>query len=473
MVFTSITFLALFLPAFLAVYYLIPQKHLAWRNAVLLVFSFIFYGWGGVRYLGLLLFSVTVNYLSGLFVGPERGLRIRKVGLTLSIVLNLAVLCVFKYTGFVSSVFRGAGIMVPQVSIALPIGISFYTFQGMSYVLDVYRGKAKVSRNPLTVALYISLFPQLVAGPIVRYADVANELTAREHTIGCFASGTERFMLGFAKKLLLADAMGAIADRAFLRTGTELLTLPLSWIGIVAFALQIYFDFSAYSDMAIGLGRMAGFHFSENFRDPYLSASVTEFWRRWHISLSTWFRDYVYIPLGGNRCAKPRQAFNLLLVWTLTGLWHGANWTFLAWGVYYGVLILIEKFVIGDRIDKIPGWIRHFLTMLLVLFGWVLFRADSITDACVYFRSMFGMNEGAKWGEAVYVLRENVWEIFASFLFLFPWKQKIMQWNEALGEGKGRTAIQILITVFSVAAFIVAYGKLASGSFSPFIYFQF
>ena len=473
MVFTSVTFIVFFLPAFLAVYYLVPERHLRVRNAVLLLFSIVFYGWGGLAYLGLLALSVLINTLSGFFIGKSRNQRVRKTVLILAVVLNLALLGIFKYGSFTLSCLSGLGFGVPAISIALPIGISFYTFQGMSYVIDVYREKVPHASDPLTVALYIALFPQLVAGPIVRYSDIADELVERQHTVTGFASGLIRFLFGFGKKLLLADVMGVIADRAFLRTGTVLLTLPLSWIGAITFALQIYFDFSAYSDMAIGLGRMAGFHFSENFRDPYLSDSITEFWRRWHISLSSWFRDYVYIPLGGNRCGKGRQIFNLMIVWTLTGLWHGANWTFILWGIYYGILLIIEKFILGERLNFIPRPLRHLVTLFFVLIGWVIFRSDSVGNVFVYLRSMFGVGVILDYREAVYVLREYAWELGASLILLIPWRTWAGSLNERFGEGKGRTAFEVSFAVLAILVFAAAYIKLASGSFSPFIYFQF
>ena len=471
MLFTSITFISFFLPAFFALYYLIPKNLVRARNAVLLLFSVVFYAWGGVGYLALLAASVAVNYLTGIALGAagERA-GLRRAILAASVILNLALLGVFKYANFVTSSLAAAGFAVKVTSIALPIGVSFYTFQGMSYVFDVYRGNAAVAKNPLVVALYISLFPQLVAGPIVRYADVERELTFRTYSASEFASGAVRFMLGFAKKLVLANSVGEIADAAFSRVGTELMSTPLAWLGAIAFTFQIYFDFSAYSDMAIGLGRMIGFHFNENFDYPYIAASVTEFWRRWHISLSTWFRDYVYIPLGGNRRGVPRQIFNLFVVWTLTGLWHGANWTFILWGLYYGVLLIFEKFVIGKRLEKIPKAIRHVVTLFLVVVGWVLFRADSIADALSYLGAMFGSAAGDL-REFVYLCRQYAIELALSAAAALPVKVWI---EKRLGrKGSVPPKAQIAAALFAFAVFAFAYMKLVSGSFAPFIYFQF
>ena len=470
MVFTSVAFTVFFLPAVILVYNVVPQRLIHVRNAVLLAFSLVFYAWGGVGYLSLLLVSVAINYLAGLAIGAAKtGKRILPRGvLCVAVFLNLALLGVFKYANFFTGILAGFGVG-KATSIALPIGISFFTFQGMSYVFDVYRGQAEVAKNPLKVALYISLFPQLVAGPIVRYTDVEAELASRHVSPSDFAEGAIRFMLGYGKKLLLANAMGEIADRAFSRTGTELLSSPLAWLGAVGFALQIYFDFSAYSDMAIGLGRMLGFHFNENFDYPYVSSSVTEFWRRWHISLSTWFRDYLYIPLGGNRCRVPRQIFNLLVVWSLTGLWHGANWTFIVWGLWYGALLIIEKFVIGKRIERIPRVIRHAVTLILVLIGWVLFRSDTLGNAVEYVRAMFGFRF-ADVREFVFLLREYTVELVVSLVAIFPIKKIILS---RLGGKRASPVLQILTASFSFVVFGAAYMRLVSGSFMPFIYFQF
>ena len=470
MLFSSVTFIAFFLPLFLAAYYLVPKRFTQGRNAVLLLFSIVFYAWGGVGYLALIFASIATNYLSGLFIGRFGAKGARRAVLVVCVVCNLALLGVFKYANFATATLASWGLPVAVTSIALPIGISFYTFQGLSYVFDVYKGDAASAKNPLTVALYISLFPQLVAGPIVRYTDVERELTARTYSSSEFASGAVRFAMGFGKKLILANAVGEIADEVFSRTGTSLLSAPLAWLGAIAFSLQIYFDFSAYSDMAIGLGRMIGFHFNENFDYPYISSSVTEFWRRWHISLSSWFRDYVYIPLGGNRRGVPRQIFNLLVVWALTGMWHGANWTFIVWGLYYGVLLIVEKFVLGKALDRVPRVLRHIVTLLLVAVGWVLFRSETLGGAWTYLRAMFGFG-GASLSEFVYLLREYAPELVISFVAVLP----VKRWALARIERGGKTPAwaQIAVCATALAVFAIAYMKLVSGSFMPFIYFQF
>ena len=467
MSFTSVIFITVFLPVFLICYFAVPAKKIRVRNMVLFLFSLVFYAWGGVRYLALLLASVLLNYLGGLLVHCCDGsVRRRRAALALIVTGNVLLLGVFKYANFVTGTLASAGLPVAVTAISLPIGISFYTFQGMSYVFDVYRGRAALAKSPLTVALYISLFPQLVAGPIVRYTTVERELTDRRTTVPEFAAGAVRFMLGFGKKVILANAMGEIADQVFSRSGTALLTTPLAWLGAAAFTLQIYFDFSGYSDMAIGLGRMLGFHFNENFSYPYIADSITDFWRRWHISLSSWFRDYIYIPLGGNRRGVPRQILNLLVVWSLTGLWHGANWTFILWGLYYGLLLILEKFLIGDRLRRIPGVFRHILTLLLVMIGWVLFRSATITDAADYLAVMFGAGGSAP-AETVYLLREYAVALVLSLVAILPVRDRLLS---RLGNG---TAVQLGTAVFAMAVFFLSYMRLVSGSFMPFIYFQF
>lgn len=371
MLFSSTVFLLGFLPCLFICYFIIPQgkngKFLWWKNIVLLLFSLVFYAWGGVAYLGILLTSIAVNYVGGLLVTIPKSRKLQKLILFLAMAANLGLLGWYKYANFAASVMISLGLSVEIPNVVLPIGISFFTFQGASYVIDVYRRDARVQKNPLNVALYVALFPQLVAGPIVRYTTVENELTSRSHTLKSFSDGVVRFMLGFGKKMIIANAMGEIADGIFGMDTATSLTTPLAWVGAVAYTLQIYFDFSAYSDMAIGLGRMFGFHFNENFNYPYIASSVTDFWRRWHISLSSWFRDYVYIPLGGNRCSKGRHIFNLMVVWSLTGLWHGANWTFIVWGMYFGVLLITEKYLLAKVLPKIPVVIRHIATLLIVI----------------------------------------------------------------------------------------------------------
>ena len=390
MVFSSYVFLFLFLPILIVCYYLVPSKFRNARNTVLLFFSLIFYGWAGPKYLLLLGLSIAINWSGSAIIYLLRKPIWKKVSLAIVIVANISIFVIFKYTDFfitnINSIF---GSSIALTGIILPVGISFYTFQGMSYVIDVYRDPSLYLKNPLKVALYITLFPQLVAGPIVRFSDVAAEISCRrENTEEC-AAGLRRFVLGLAKKIILADTFGIIADQAF---SASSLTTGMAWAGAIAYTMQIYLDFSGYSDMAIGLGQFFGFHFVENFNYPYISKSVTEFWRRWHISLSTWFRDYVYIPLGGNRCSPCRQIFNMSVVWTLTGIWHGANWNFVLWGVYYLMWLILEKYILHQLLQKIPAVIRHITTLLIVLVGWVLFRANNLDHALSYLSCMIGRN---------------------------------------------------------------------------------
>lgn len=479
MLFSSTVFLLGFLPCLFICYFIIPQgkngKFLWWKNIVLLLFSLVFYAWGGVAYLGILLTSIAVNYIGGLLVTIPKSRKLQKLILFLAMAANLGLLGWYKYANFAASVMISLGLSVEIPNVVLPIGISFFTFQGASYVIDVYRRDARVQKNPLNVALYVALFPQLVAGPIVRYTTVENELTGRSHTLKSFSDGVVRFMLGFGKKMIIANAMGEIADGIFGMDTAASLTTPLAWVGAVAYTLQIYFDFSAYSDMAIGLGRMFGFHFNENFNYPYIASSVTDFWRRWHISLSSWFRDYVYIPLGGNRCSKGRHIFNLMVVWSLTGLWHGANWTFIVWGMYFGVLLITEKYLLAKVLPKIPVVIRHIATLLIVIISWVLFRSASITDALSYLGVMFGNSSGSGWSRyAFYYIRQYYPEWILGIIGVFPVKRLCESFIE---KHKENTAVfifgQFAPKIFAVIVFVLGYFKLVSGSFNPFIYFQF
>lgn len=477
MVFSSMVFLLGFLPCLIFFYFIVPQgkngRFLPWKNLVLLIFSLIFYAWGGVAYLGILGVSIAVNYIGGLLVTYPKSGKLKKLFLFIVMALNLGMLGWYKYAGFAAQAAVSLGIPVTVPEIVLPIGISFFTFQGMSYVIDVYRGDAHIQKNPLNVALYVALFPQLVAGPIVRYTTVESEIGMRSHTVKEFSDGIIRFMIGFGKKMILANAMGEIADQIF-GLNIEVLTTASAWIGAIAYTFQIYFDFSAYSDMAIGLGRMFGFHFEENFNYPYISSSVTEFWRRWHISLSRWFRDYVYIPLGGNRCSRLRHIFNLIVVWTLTGLWHGANWTFIVWGIYFGILLVAEKYLLSGILPKIPAVIRHAVTLLLVIVSWVLFRSDTISLAAQYVGVMFGAGGRLVSPDAFYYIRQYYPEFIISIAAVFPIRRII---ENIIEKHSGKLSVfvfgQLAPKAFAVIVFVLGYFKLVSGSFNPFIYFQF
>jgi len=472
MVFSSILFLFFFLPALFLVYFCVPKRFRAARNLVLLAFSLLFYACGGTDYLPVLLASIAANYLCGLLAAPGRPRAVRKTGLWGAVAFGVGMLGWFKYAGVFATSLNalGAGLPVPQV--VLPIGVSFFTFQGLSYVVDVYRGDAACQRNPLYVALYVALFPQLVAGPIVRYSTVEGKIARREETLPEFSQGAVRFLFGLGKKMLLANAMAEVADNVFaLPTGT--MAASLAWVGAVAYTFQIYFDFSAYSDMAIGLGRIFGFHFEENFNYPYISQSVTEFWRRWHISLSTWFRDYVYIPLGGSRRSRGRTVFNLTAVWLLTGLWHGADWTFVLWGGWFLLLLLGEKFLWGGALRRLPSPVRHIYAMMAVVISWVLFRAEDLPYAGGYLAAMFGFGGGAADGQTVYLLLEYWPEWAACILAALP----VRDWLRERLDGRG-TAPAALVREWSpklaaLALLGLSYMKLATGSFNPFIYFQF
>ncbi len=472
MVFSSISFLFLFLPVLLLCYFFIPKWARGIRNTVLLAFSLFFYAYSGVRFLLLMLVSIALNYSCGMLAGSSRPKAQRRLAVILAAVGGLGLLGWFKYAAFLAENLNALGCQLPVPEITLPIGISFFTFQGLSYVIDVYRGDAPVQKNPLYVALYIALFPQLVAGPIVRYTTVAEEIVSRQETLSDFSSGAIRFVFGLSKKLLLANALGAIADDIFALQGDALAT-SLAWLGALAYTGQIYFDFSAYSDMAIGLGRMFGFHFLENFNYPYISKSITEFWRRWHISLSTWFRDYVYIPLGGNRRGKLFQLRNLCIVWLLTGMWHGAAWTFIAWGVWYGALLIGEKFIWGRAWSKLPAAVQHVLTMVLVVIGWVLFRADTLSYAAAFVGSMFGAGSTLFDEVTIYYLRQYAPELICALLAIFPIKPAL---QSAL-ERRNTTASKLILSwappVIALLLFAVSYMQLVTGSFNPFIYFQF
>lgn len=470
MLFSSSVFLLAFLPLLLIIYFAIPQKFRTARNFVLVLFSLVFYGWGGAKYLVIMLASIAVNYVSGILVGSFSNKTVKKMCLTMSAVLNLGVLGYYKYIGFFSEIANRISPNIPVLQTALPIGISFFTFQGLSYVIDVYRNDAKVQKNPLYIALYISLFPQLVAGPIVRYTTVEDEISNRRESLGEFSDGLVRFMTGFGKKMILANPAGEIADSVFAASN---LTVSLSWIGALAYTAQIYFDFSAYSDMAIGLGKMFGFHFLENFNYPYIAHSVTDFWRRWHISLSTWFRDYVYIPLGGNRCSKPRHIINLLIVWGLTGFWHGASWNFIVWGLWFGVLLIFEKYLWGGFFKKHKVF-GHIYTMLAVVFGWVLFRADTLGNALDFAMSMLGLKGNAfSDGQSIYYLLEYLPEWILFVLCSMPLAQKL-KCRLALSDSFAAKFLYCWGVKFAAGAvFLIGYAKLVTGSFNPFIYFRF
>ncbi|HIR50586.1 MAG TPA: MBOAT family protein [Candidatus Avoscillospira avicola] len=463
MVFSSIPFLFVFLPVTLLGYFLIPGRYTGLRNAFLLVMNLIFYAYGEPVYVLLMLLSVAVNFSAGLLLQRAKTRRGKKAVLIASVVLNLGALAFFKYTGLVLETLRLApGLSwLPAVSVPLPIGISFYTFQAMSYVIDVYREDCPATRRFVDFAAYISLFPQLIAGPIVRYSDVAQQLQTRQCTVSGFSWGVKMFAVGLAKKVLLANQFALLWEQVAAEPAAY--GTLAAWCGILAYALQIYFDFGGYSDMARGLGAMLGFDFMVNFNYPYIARSITEFWRRWHISLSTWFRDYVYIPLGGSRCSKGKMARNLMIVWMLTGIWHGAGWNFLLWGVYYGLLLLLEKLVLKRFLDRLPSAVRWVYTIVLVLIGWVFFASKDFAAAGRYLAVLFTPVAGTAhlWLPGWLPLG-IVGAVAATPLGARLWSR----W-------KARSAAEAAAAVLCAAALLLSTASLVSGGYNPFIYFNF
>lgn len=470
MVFSSSVFLFGFLPLLFGFYFLAKDKY---RNYVLLLFSLVFYGWGGPSYLVLMIGLVMADYLFALAVDYFKPRYLKRLFLILAIISNIGILGYYKYTNFIvdniNNLF-GSSFVVEKI--VLPIGISFFTFQAMSYVIDVYRGDSAAQKNPFYVLLYVSLFPQLVAGPIVRYKTVENEIIKRETTVEGFAAGLERFIIGFAKKVIVSNQTGALADAIF---GMSSIDGPVAWLGAIAYTLQIYFDFSAYSDMAIGLGRIFGFHFEENFNFPYISRSITEFWRRWHISLSTWFRDYIYIPLGGNRKGLARQLFNMFVVWTLTGIWHGAEWNFILWGVYYFILLAIEKLFLLKWLDRLPKFLGHIYTLIAVIFGWVLFRCDDGLAHCIkYVKTMlrFHITEGGLEKVNLYLHQYGLY-LMIGIIFSFPIYRWLKGKIAAKCSGKAQVAAGAAGYVLLLGVFFVSVLFLVNSTYNPFIYFRF
>ena len=467
MVFSSLTFLMLFLPTVLLIYFAVPRQG---KNAVLFIFSLLFYAWGEPIYVGLMIFSTVLDYTCGWLVEKYRGTSKQKIGLLISVFTNLSLLFFFKYTDFfIGTINTVFGTDIAMLNLPLPIGISFYTFQTMSYTIDVYRGDAKVQKNILSFGAYVSLFPQLIAGPIVRYQDVADQLNERTHSFDRFGDGVKRFVTGLGKKVLLANNIGLLWD-AISKTTAENLTTLAAWLGIIAFAFQIYFDFSGYSDMAIGLGKMFGFEFLENFNYPYTSKSVTEFWRRWHISLGTWFRDYIYIPLGGNRKGLPIQIRNIAIVWLLTGFWHGASWNYVLWGVFYGLLLTAEKLFLLKWLKKAPAFVGHIYTMFAVLFGWVLFAFEDFGKGIAFLKTMFGGGSGFISNSTLYQILSYLPLLIVCLVAATPLAKKIY------GKLSCKAGEVVLLTVDSVriaGIMLLSIAYLISGSYNPFLYFRF
>ncbi len=467
MVFSSVTFLFYFLPIVLIAYFISPKRL---RNAILAVSSLLFYAWGEPRYIVIMLFSTALDYTCGLMIARAR----RRGGtgkgfLLVSMVGNLSVLGFFKYYNFLAgSVLALVGVQgLPVFDVALPIGISFYTFQTMSYTIDVYRGKVAAQRNLINFATFVTLFPQLIAGPIVKYTDIAQELddTGRG-SVDLFAEGVSRFIAGLAKKVLLANNIGLLWD-TLRETPIGQMSALGAWLGIIAYTFQIYFDFSGYSDMAIGLGKMFGFRFPENFNYPYISRSITEFWRRWHMTLSGWFREYVYIPLGGNRRGLGIQLRNILIVWLLTGLWHGASWNFLAWGLYYGVILLLEKLFLLKFLTRCPRVVQHIYTMLLVVLGWVLFAFDELARGAQYLGMMFGVGVPLVNDQSLFSLLSYLPMLVILILGATPLPKRLLE------APRLRPAVRMLMPALAVAALLLCTAYLVESGYNPFLYFRF
>ena len=472
MLFSSLTFLFAFLPLFFICYFVFKGRKA--RNFILFAFSLLFYAWGEPLYIFLMLFSLTANYLLARWLDRYEDNR-RKGVLVLAVVINLALLGVFKYASFAVETFNGiTGLSVPAPAIVLPIGISFYTFQILSYVIDVYRKNVKCQRNWAFLGAYLVAFPQLIAGPIVRYATVEEELTKREENLTDFANGLRRFIFGLAKKVLIANTMASVCDK-LIEFAPQQLGAAGGWIAALSYTLQIYFDFSGYSDMAIGMGLMMGFHYLENFNYPYIARSVTDFWRRWHISLSTFFRDYVYIPLGGNRVSLPRWILNMGIVWLLTGLWHGASWNFVLWGIYYFVLLIAEK-LISKKIKLNIPVLGNIGTLLFVVLGWVFFRAEDISFAGGWIAALFGgfgISGTGQMSLPILLQQCDVDTVFiitfiAAIILCTPVAKKL-----TAPHGEKTKPINIVSDIICLVLFLLCIANLASDSYNPFIYFRF
>ena len=458
MLFSSIPFLYYFLPAVFLVYFLAPGKL---RNGVLLLSSLIFYGWGEPKYVVLMVVTIAAFYLCGLAIDRAKSQRVKKVWLTVAVVVGIVLLTVFKYADFFLQSFAAVtGLSLPLLKLALPIGISFYTFQCLSYTVDVYRGNAKAQKDPIAFGAYVALFPQLIAGPIVRYVDIARELENRTTTLDDAMAGIRRFLVGLGKKVLLANQLGLLTE--VFRDSSEKSVL-FHWMYAVAFMLHIYFDFSGYSDMAIGLGRIFGFHFIENFNYPYLSKSITEFWRRWHMSLGSWFRDYVYIPMGGNRVSRGRWVFNILVVWMLTGLWHGASWNFVLWGLLFALMLLLEKWI--PALQRMPDFLRRVYVLLIVMLSFVLFNAADLSQAAGDVAGLFGgyplLNR-----ESVYYLRSYAVVFIVSIVGATPLVKTVASHIP-------KKAAAVLEPMVLLALLLTCTAYLVDGSFNPFLYFRF
>ena len=467
MVFSSVFFLFFYLPVVLIIYYITPLK---WRNAVLLVFNLIFYAWGEPVYIVIMFASIAIDYTHGMLVekckarGNDKGAR---WAVASSVFFNLALLFFFKYWDFIAGSLRSVGIgFMPTLGLSLPIGISFYTFQTMSYTIDVYRGDARAQRNIVNFGTFVTLFPQLIAGPIIKYKDLDDQIDHRTYHVEQFASGVQVFVAGLAKKVLLANNLGMLWD-AYKAMPVEQLTTAGAWLGLLAFAFQIYFDFSGYSDMAVGLGRMLGFEFMRNFNYPYISNSLTEFWRRWHISLGSWFREYLYIPLGGNRVSKPRLFFNLIVVWAATGIWHGASWNFLLWGLFFAAMLILEKGFLLQYLRKTPAAVQHIYTLFFLMISWALFAVEDFSRMGAWLAAMFGFAGGGLSDAAAgYYLRSYLPMLIIAVVASTPLSARL--WDRL-----PEKPMKVILPVLLLGGLVLSTAYLVDATYNPFLYFRF
>lgn len=464
MVFSSLVFLFAYLPITLLAYYLVPRQG---RNIFLFIVNLIFYGWGEPKLVLLMVFNIFFNYIGGWLVDKYRAdAKKKKLFLILTCVLDIGILAVFKYTGMITETLNMLPFLnIPELQISLPIGISFYTFQTMSYVIDVYRDDAPVSKNFINFGTYVALFPQLIAGPIVRYRDVAEQLVNRRETLEMFTRGVKLFMVGLAKKVIIANTMGTLTTNIFATTDEN--GVVGTWVGMIAYTFQIYFDFSGYSDMACGLGNMMGFEFLKNFNYPYIAKSITDFWRRWHISLSTWFKEYVYIPLGGNRKGVKRQILNLLIVWGLTGLWHGAAYNFVLWGLYYGLLLILEKFVLKKFLDRLPSFVQHIYTLFIIIIGWGLFYFTDVGQLGEFMVDLFNFGNGICGDQAFNLIMSNLPMLIIAAVASTP--LAAMLYNRF----EHTRFMWIPETLYCMGVLAVSTASLVNQSYNPFLYFRF
>lgn len=464
MVFSSLVFMFAYLPITLLAYYLVPRQG---RNIFLFIVNLIFYGWGEPKLVLLMVFNIFFNYIGGWLVDKYRAdAKKKKLFLILTCVLDIGILAVFKYTGMITETLNMLPFLnIPELQISLPIGISFYTFQTMSYVIDVYRDDAPVSKNFINFGTYVALFPQLIAGPIVRYRDVAEQLVNRRETLEMFTRGVKLFMVGLAKKVIIANTMGTLTTNIFATTDEN--GVVGTWVGMIAYTFQIYFDFSGYSDMACGLGNMMGFEFLKNFNYPYIAKSITDFWRRWHISLSTWFKEYVYIPLGGNRKGVKRQILNLLIVWGLTGLWHGAAYNFVLWGLYYGLLLILEKFVLKKFLDKLPSFVQHIYTLFIIIIGWGLFYFTDVGQLGEFMVDLFNFGNGICGNQAFNLIMSNLPMLIIAAVASTPLATMLYTRFEHT------RFMWIPETLYCMGVLAVSTASLVNQSYNPFLYFRF